>query len=253
MFDDDFFEPEVREGFYISRMMKRLWAAQIIVLKHIDEVCARHGLRWFADNGTLLGAVRHRGYIPWDDDMDICMLREDYDKFLEVAKDELPGGYVIRNVHTDPECMDLTTRILNSGSIRLDSEFLTENAGFPYTAGIDIFPLDDISEDEEEEKERCDKIKDIARLGELLASETYTRETIDLLDRVEKENGILLDEGNISNKLNLALDRLYSMFKGRHSKSVALVHYWSMDMAGHRYERRMFDTRLLLTLRFLFP
>ena len=79
--------------------MKRAWAAQLEVLEEIDKVCKKHNIRWFADCGTLLGAVRHRGYIPWDDDMDICMLRPDYIKFNQVAEQELPKSFVVLNMH----------------------------------------------------------------------------------------------------------------------------------------------------------
>ena len=89
-FSAEFFLDEVREGFYISSIMKRYWAAQLTVLAEIDKVCKKYDIPWYADCGTLLGGVRHGGFIPWDDDMDICMLRHDYIKFISVAKDELP-------------------------------------------------------------------------------------------------------------------------------------------------------------------
>ena len=85
-----YFEDEVREGFYISGIIKRAWAAQLEVLEIVDKICQKHNIRWFADCGTLLGAVRHGGYIPWDDDLDICMLRDDYIRFNEIAEQELP-------------------------------------------------------------------------------------------------------------------------------------------------------------------
>ena len=255
-FDEKFFEPEIREGFYVSRMMKRLWAAQLIVLSEIDRVCSNHQISWFADNGTLLGAVRHKGYIPWDDDLDICMLRKDYDRFLEIAAKELPEGYVIRNIHTDPECLDLTTRILNSDSIRLDSDYLTRNAGFPYVAGVDIFPLDGLSEDEEEERIRCEQIKEVTRLGELLIERPHARETNDLLKKVQKEHHVKLHDGRLSTELNLLLESLYSRFSGSDTPFVALIHYWAENRKSHRYERRMFDLRLTLpfeTMRLYVP
>ena len=93
-FQDQFFESEVREGFYITSMMKRSWAAQLEILKDVDEVCTKYGISYFADAGTLLGAVRHRGFIPWDDDLDICMMRKDYHRFISVAEKELPEGYL---------------------------------------------------------------------------------------------------------------------------------------------------------------
>ncbi len=85
-FSNEFFYDEVKDGFFISEMMKRYWAAQLEVLKVIDDICQKHGIKWFAIYGTLLGAIRHNGYIPWDDDLDIAMLRDDYDKFFNVVK-----------------------------------------------------------------------------------------------------------------------------------------------------------------------
>ena len=86
--EQSFFEEEVRHGFYINPMMKRGWAAQMEVLQGVDDICRKYNIRWFSHYGTMLGAVRHGGFVPWDDDMDICMLREDYDRFAEAIKKE---------------------------------------------------------------------------------------------------------------------------------------------------------------------
>ena len=71
VFQEEYFNEEEREGFLIESMMKRAWAAQIVVLREIDRICRRHGIQYFLDWGTLLGAARYKGFIPWDDDMDI--------------------------------------------------------------------------------------------------------------------------------------------------------------------------------------
>ena len=92
-FPDSFFEDEVREGFFVPAMMKRTWAAQLEVLNEIGQMCKRLGISCYADWGTVLGAVRHGGMIPWDDDIDICMKRKDYERFLEIAPKELPTGF----------------------------------------------------------------------------------------------------------------------------------------------------------------
>ena len=100
-FEETFFEGEERDGFYIEPMMKRVWAAQMEVLKDVERVCQKYNLDYFADWGTLLGTIRHKGFVPWDDDMDICMRREDYMRFIAVAQKELPKGYAILNIHTE--------------------------------------------------------------------------------------------------------------------------------------------------------
>ena len=84
-------------------MMKRYWAAQLKVLSEIVKVCENHDIRWYEDSGTLIGAVRHGGYIPWDDDLDICMLRSDWVRFFDVAKEELPKEYKVLSLKTEPE------------------------------------------------------------------------------------------------------------------------------------------------------
>ena len=140
-FAEAFFEDEVREGFFVPTMMKRYWAAQLKVLSVIAGICKRHGINWFADYGTLMGAVRHGGYIPWDDDLDICMLRSDYARFFEAAKGELPEGYVIMTLDEQPEYRELFGRISNSHAIDFSDRHMEEFYGCPYSVGVDIFPI----------------------------------------------------------------------------------------------------------------
>ena len=113
-FPGSFFEDEVRDGFFVCSMMKHYWAAQITVLFEIDRICCKHEIPWFLDGGSLLGAVRHKGFIPWDDDVDISMKRHDLERFLTVAQKELPEGYQGANILTDETFDSPFVRVLNS-------------------------------------------------------------------------------------------------------------------------------------------
>ena len=86
---------EIRCGFLVTLRRKRLWNIQLNLLAALDRVCRKHNIRYFAFFGTLLGAVRHNGFIPWDDDMDVIMLRPDFEKFKAVVKSEITEPYFV--------------------------------------------------------------------------------------------------------------------------------------------------------------
>ena len=132
MFDKSFLEDEVRLGFYIPATIKQAWAAQLEVLKVIDEICRKCNIKYFADWGTFLGAVRHHGYIPWDDDMDLVMLREDYDKFFKEAPALLPEGYSIHTFRNEEGFREFHAVVVNTPSARFDKEHFDKLHGFNY-------------------------------------------------------------------------------------------------------------------------
>ena len=75
----------------------------LYIMKKIHEVCVKHNIKYWLDYGTLLGAIRHDGFIPWDDDLDICMMREDYEKFNKVAQAELGDEFFWQTPETDTD------------------------------------------------------------------------------------------------------------------------------------------------------
>jgi len=78
---DGFLQSEYRDGYFVDATMKRVWAVELDLLEQFQNICKRHSLKYYAIGGTLLGAVRHKGFIPWDDDIDVGMPRADYDQF----------------------------------------------------------------------------------------------------------------------------------------------------------------------------
>lgn len=191
-FQEGFFEQEIRDGFYIDTTMKTVWAAELEVLQKVAEICDRHGLVWYAAYGTLLGAIRHEGFVPWDDDMDIWVKRADYNKLTKILPKELPEGYFVRSPLTE-EGYDQFHMLVNSGNrISIDPKWLEQYHGCPFSVGLDIFPLDYLARDEEERIMQENLVR-IACRGAQVAC-TLFRETFDDVEEPEKARKELVEE-----------------------------------------------------------
>ena len=140
---EGFYEPETRSGYFVSAQMKKIWAVELDLLSELLRVCRKHSIKIFASGGTLLGTVRHKGFIPWDDDIDMMMFRSDYDMLCEAAKDEFRYPYFFQQEHTDPGCLYGYAKLRNSSTTRIEGKFrdMDVNQGI----FIDIFPLDNVS------------------------------------------------------------------------------------------------------------
>ena len=152
-FDDKYFKTEEIDGFVVDSMMKRAWAAEMEIMQEIDRICKENDLQYYAAWGTLLGTIRHKGFIPWDDDIDIWMKRKDYNRFIEIIKKELDSTFCICHYSTLEQWDQYFLRITNGREINTNEEHLKRFHGFPFVAGVDVFPLDYISDDEEEDEE----------------------------------------------------------------------------------------------------
>lgn len=120
--------------------LRRLQLTQLEILKLFDRICKQYNLNYSLYAGSLLGAVRHQGFIPWDDDLDVCMPREDYEKFLAVWDKAKPEGYLLQNKENVPEFSQSFSKIRKDHTTFLQYEW---EAG-KYHTGIffDIFPID---------------------------------------------------------------------------------------------------------------
>ncbi len=127
-------------GEYTPETLHRLWRIEMEIYEAIAKICDAHGLRYYAAYGTVLGAVRHQGFIPWDDDMDVCMPRKDYEEFIRIAPNELPEKMEIqRNGATDGYVLPFI-KVHNR-----NTTFVAEtDQNLKYHTGIyvDIFPLE---------------------------------------------------------------------------------------------------------------
>lgn len=124
-------------------MLRKAQLRMVEILVEVDKICKKHNITYWLDYGTLLGAVRHGGFIPWDDDLDISMMKEDYDRFLSIAIQELPEQFAIQNTHTEKYFPYIITRIvdLKSDTNRSGTMDYSHSRRKYKGLWIDIFPI----------------------------------------------------------------------------------------------------------------
>ena len=196
-FGENFFQAEIREDFQIDVTMKTVWAAELEVLSEIAKVCERHGLTWYMAFGSLLGTVRHQGFIPWDDDMDIWLKREDYIQLITYLPKELPKGYVVRSPMLESWYPEYHSCIVNSDSISIAPEHLQKFHGCPFMVGIDVFPLDFLEEDEENPL-RMNLFRMARQAALMIKSREINADLAEMLDILERQRDVTIDRNGLS-------------------------------------------------------
>ena len=114
---ENFWAEEIRDEYFVSAEMKKVWAIEMDLYREVTRILNKHNLRYFTDGGTTLGGVRHKGFIPWDDDLDICVPREDYEKLHQLAS-EFKDPYFLQSTVTDPEYGYSFMRLRNSNACK---------------------------------------------------------------------------------------------------------------------------------------
>ena len=212
-FSEDFFKREERCGFVVEEMMKTVWAAELKVLDDIVFVCKKHGIKYYAAYGTLLGAVRHQGYVPWDDDIDISVDRRDYKRLLECLSRELPSDYHVASAFTDVSHRQPMACVMNSQELPLPREVKKEYFGCPYIIGVDIYSIDYVPRDEQMASlqlamynmvyDMAQRYEEICRQGQ---AEYY-------LSQIENICGVSIDRNaNIVHQLWMLAENISGMF-----------------------------------------
>ncbi len=131
---------------YDDKQLKAVQNTELEVLKEIIRVCEKNDLTYFTVGGTTLGAIRHNGFIPWDDDIDIGMMRDDYEKFIQIAPAELKKGYTLTHFIYDENVPTYFAKVRKDGT-KFVEEY-TENMDIHQGVFVDIFPYDNYPDDE---------------------------------------------------------------------------------------------------------
>ncbi len=123
-------------------VLRKIQLVQLEILLEFDRICKENNLPYQLFFGTLLGAIRHKGFIPRDDDVDVCMLRGDYNRFLQLCEDQLNKDYFLQTYKTDKEYIHSFARIRKNNTLALQRIY--SKIAMHHGIFIDNFPLDNI-------------------------------------------------------------------------------------------------------------
>lgn len=222
------------DGFHVRAMDKRYKFSVLENYEEVARICNEYDIKFYAYYGTMLGAVRHKGFIPWDDDMDIAMMREDFNKFMKVAPAALRPEFHLEFVETS--CF-YPMRINNGDEIKLNEEFLMRFHGCPYPTGIDIYVLDKIPTDANEQyiyKTLFQVAKFMSQYTDDMYEELYehkregTPDDInEILDGLEQAlNVTLVRDNTLAQQLAVLCSRLAAIYNDTDSNLVSRIEFW---------------------------
>ena len=166
----NYFCEEVRNGYRVSEKMKKVWAVEIDLLEQFDKCCKDNNIDYAIAYGSMLGTVRHKGFIPWDDDIDIVMDRKEYNKLLKVAPSFFKGKYFFQYHGSEKNYCKTHAQLRNSETtaiLRRDINNNNNNQGI----FIDVFPLDALPENKQKREKLLNKIEKNLKL--IYGYETY--------------------------------------------------------------------------------
>lgn len=165
---DGFLDEEVRCGYTVTHEMKEVWAVELDIMMEIFRVCNKYKIQVLANSGTVLGAVRHKGFIPWDDDIDLEMTRENYNKLCEVGPSEFKYPYFFQTEYTDHGTQRGHIQVRRSDTTAILAGEKKLHCKFNQGIFVDIFPYDNVPDNPEAREKYLTRVKHCKRMAMLL-------------------------------------------------------------------------------------
>jgi lipopolysaccharide cholinephosphotransferase len=253
---DDFFSEEMRCDFWVDHQRKEIWAVELDLLEKLLNICKKYQIKIFASGGTLLGAVRHCGFIPWDDDIDMMMFREDYEKLCAIAPNEFQYPYFFQTEYTDPGSMRGHAQLRNSQTTAILKSEAHLQLHFNQGIFIDIFPLDSVVDEKKLLEKQSKKAQKFFKKAERYSgiSRNYNKESNVGLKKIAKQ--IMRP---MTNRLVTHFDldlKAYKQFEDECKKynhiRTELVSTLSLDFDNQLYYKNRKDFEEIIELPFEF-
>ena len=224
-FSPEFLKEEIRYDFLVTAAVKKIWTIELDLLNQFDVVCRRHGLKYFLMTGSTIGAIRHNGIIPWDDDIDVGMLRIDYDRIMDF-RDEFQYPYFLQSPGDDSGYFYGFSKLRNSNTSCIVKTF--KHRKFNQGIGLDIFPLDNW---------KVDAVAEFSKVASLLKEQsTWMRignPDLSIIDKTRVEQYSGRDPYETLGEIN----ELQTRWKDVDTGFVALVGF-----CAYGYKRSLFRT-----------
>lgn len=232
------FEEEIRDGYLVTERVKKIWYTEINLLIAFDRMCKEYNLKYSVCYGTLLGAIRHKGFIPWDDDIDVFMMRDDYNKMLKIAPNYFKEPYFFQSAYTDVMVWGFS-KLRDSRTTAIEFDDMKEQ--FNQGIFIDIFPLDSTDDGSA-------KMKTVTNIKKDIWDCIFNREAIlNNIDNPDIWKIFTLDKDMILELVNMSYKdalRVFEEFCETHLYDTDKLRCWSSEVMGRlreHYERKWFD------------
>ena len=255
---EGFLEKEVRCGYEVPSEMKKVWAIQLDVLDQVLKCCNRHQIDVWMAGGSLLGAVRHKGYIPWDDDVDVMMSRKDFRLFCKFACKELPKDLFLQTQYTEPCYIGYFARVRKLGTAQISLSEAKNSSTHNMGIAVDVFPLDVFSTSKVPFAFRVSTVVENLRQVAHKPARKFYSERHTFLGKLRRILCLVLRLRFVNHILTWANEFLFSRYGDRKDWPYFLCPAWwnhftkgSTDCSRWIYPQDWFSKTILLPFEFL--